>query len=532
MKKLFLSLAMMAFISGASAQMDDHIHNIQVNAGGGIHTLLYTPDQGERTIGLGGLIEGQYQLMFNHNWGLAIGVQVSTLRSSANYNYSYAIPNVTLPGANYPADLDIHFYNWRERQSVTLLSIPLQLVFRAPISVGSAFQMELGASLNHPLQASYKTIGGRYVTTAYMPHTNVTYTDMGNHLLGTYDGDNQANRLELVPIYWALHADLGFDFNLNRTTGFYLGIYGSYSPQNINPNSDNNSTLLTVATSSYGKQSSFACNRVGAVQPLEVGIKLGLRFGCGKNVDWKEIAAAEAAAAAQAEAERIAAQRKAEEERLAAEQRAREEAVARARAEAEAKAKATADSLARVHAAELAKAKAEAEAEAAARLRAQAQADSLAKAQADAEARMKAEAEARERAEAEARARARAEQRVREEAAFVAGYKDVAYFETGKDIPIFGELNEDSWENLKNVMSRYPEITVTVTGHTDNVGKPASNQTLSQKRADNIKKMLIDKGIDGSRIRAIGKGDKEPIASNKTKEGRAKNRRIEITIGK
>ena len=126
MKKLFLSLAMMAFISGASAQMDDHIHNIQVNAGGGIHTLLYTPDQGERTIGLGGLIEGQYQLMFNHNWGLAIGVQVSTLRSSANYNYSYAIPNVTLPGANYPADLDIHFYNWRERQSVTLLSIPLR----------------------------------------------------------------------------------------------------------------------------------------------------------------------------------------------------------------------------------------------------------------------------------------------------------------------------------------------------------------------------------------------------------------------
>ena len=145
---------------------------------------------------------------------------------------------------------------------------------------------------------------------------------------------------------------------------------------------------------------------------------------------------------------------------------------------------------------------------------------------------MKAEAEARERAEAEARARARAEQRVREEAAFVAGYKDVAYFETGKDIPIFGELNEDSWENLKNVMSRYPEITVTVTGHTDNVGKPASNQTLSQKRADNIKKMLIEKGIDGSRIRAIGKGDKEPIATNKTKEGRAKNRRIEITIGK
>ena len=347
-----------------------------------------------------------------------------------------------------------------------------------------------------------------------------------------------SGKLDINPLFFALHADLGFVFNLSNATGFYLGAYGYYSPSNINPNSDKTSQLLTVAKQGESSPSTiavgntFATDRVSTVHPFEVGIKLGLRIGKGKNVDWKEIAAAEAAAAAQAEAERIAAERQAEAERLAAEERAREEAVARARAEAEARAKATADSIARVHAAELAKAKAQAEAEAAARQRAQAQADSLARAQADAEARMKAEAEARERAEAEARARAKAEQRVREEAAFVAGYKDIAYFETGKDTPIFGELNEDSWENLKNVMARYPEITVTVTGHTDNVGKPASNQTLSQKRADNIKKMLVAKGIDESRIRAIGRGDKEPIASNKTAEGRAKNRRIEITIGK
>ena len=255
--------------------------------------LLYTPDQGERTIGLGGLIEGQYQLMFNHNWGLAIGVQVSTLRSSANYNYSYAIPNVTLPGANYPADLDIHFYNWRERQSATLLSIPLQLVFRAPISVGSAFQRELGASLNHPLQASYKTIGGRYVTTAYMPQTNVTYTDMENHGLGTYNGDKMANKLDIAQYFWALHADLGFIFNLNKTAGLYLGTYCFYSPANINPKADATTDMHTAV-------SSFASDRVGNVHPFEVGLKIGLRFGLGKDVDWKEIAAAEAAAAAQA----------------------------------------------------------------------------------------------------------------------------------------------------------------------------------------------------------------------------------------
>ena len=525
MKKIILTTILLAGIATASAQMTDHIHNIQANLGGGIHTLLYSPTNGDHSIGLGGVLELQYQYMFNHHWGLSVGVQANTLRSSAVYNYAYTQPNINLPGANYPVDLDIHYYNWQERQSITNLSIPLQVILRAPISVTSAFQMGLGASLNHPLGAYNKVVGGRYVTTAYMPQTNVTYSDMPNHGLGTIEGDNISRQLDIAPFFWAMHTDLGFIFNLNKTAGFYLGIYGYYSPANINPNADRNGDLYTSVNT-------FASDRVDEVHPLEVGLKIGLRFGCGKDVDWKEIAAAEAAAAAQAEAERLAAERKAEEERLAAEQRAREEAVARARAEAEAKAKAAADSIARVHAAELAKAQAQAAAEAEARQRAQAQADSLARAQADAEARARAEAEARERAEAEARARAKAEQRVREEAAFVAGYKDVAYFETGKDIPIFGELNEDSWENLKNVMSRYPEITVTVTGHTDNVGKPASNQALSQRRADNIKAMLVSKGIDGSRIRAIGKGDKEPLASNKTKEGRAKNRRIEITIGK
>jgi len=225
-------------------------------------------------------------------------------------------------------------------------------------------------------------------------------------------------------------------------------------------------------------------------------------------------------------------------------------AAAKAKAEAEARAKAEADSLAAVHAAELAKLKAEAEkvkaeadrakaeAEALARTkaeaeaRAKAEAEALAKAKAEAEARAKAEAEARAKAEAEARARAKAEQKAREEAAFVAGFSDTAYFETGKDMPIFGQLNEASWDNLNDIMDRHPEIMVTVTGYTDNVGNDVANMNLSKRRAENIKKMLVGKGISESRIKAFGRGENNPIAPNSTKEGRAKNRRIEITIGK
>ncbi|MBO4599203.1 MAG: hypothetical protein J5641_00535, partial [Bacteroidales bacterium] len=348
MKKIFLTLALMATLANASAQMTDHISNLQANLGGGIHTLLYSPTDGVRQNALGGLIELQYQFMFNHYWGIGVGMQASTLRSSATYNYSYTCPNVTLPGAYYPADVEVNFYNWRERQNMVNLSIPLQLLLRAPIGVTSTFQMGLGASLNHPLGAYYKFVGGRYVTEATMPQTNVTYSDMENHGLGTFTGEKASNTLDLSNLFWALHADLGFVFNLNKSTGLYLGLYGYYSPANINAaDPDNNPQLLSYVTyegsnaASTNLLGTFCSDRVDAVHPLEVGIKIGLRFGMGKDVDWKAIAAAEAAAAAQAEAERIAAERKAEEERLAAEQRAREEAVARARAEAEARARAT-----------------------------------------------------------------------------------------------------------------------------------------------------------------------------------------------
>ena len=229
------------------------------------------------------------------------------------------------------------------------------------------------------------------------------------------------------------------------------------------------------------------------------------------------------------------AERKLEEERQAREAlmaeadslaRAKEEAEARAREEAEAQAEA-----ARL-AAEAARAKAQAEADSITRAaqaevdRAKAEAE---RAKAEAE-RARAEAEAREQAIRDSIARATEEQRVREEAAFVSGYKDVAYYETGKDMPNFSELNEDSWVNLKNVMDRNPNVHVVITGHTDNVGKPAANLDLSKRRAENFKKILEGKGIDGSRVSAVGKGDTEPLASNKTKEGRAKNRRIEVSI--
>jgi OOP family OmpA-OmpF porin len=75
-------------------------------------------------------------------------------------------------------------------------------------------------------------------------------------------------------------------------------------------------------------------------------------------------------------------------------------------------------------------------------------------------------------------------------------------------------------------MVQYPEVKITIEGHTDNVGGKADNQKLSQARADTVKNAIVAAGVDASRLSAVGYGDTKPIADNKTDEGRAQNRRV------
>lgn len=83
---------------------------------------------------------------------------------------------------------------------------------------------------------------------------------------------------------------------------------------------------------------------------------------------------------------------------------------------------------------------------------------------------------------------------------------------------------------LARSLQRYPNSTVDVIGHTDNTGAASYNQNLSARRAASVAAVLRSNGVASSRIRAIGRGESQPIASNYTASGRAQNRRVEIVI--
>jgi len=85
-------------------------------------------------------------------------------------------------------------------------------------------------------------------------------------------------------------------------------------------------------------------------------------------------------------------------------------------------------------------------------------------------------------------------------------------------------------DELASKISGLDVEVIVATGHTDAVGNDKYNQRLSERRAEAVKAYLVSKGIDAKKIYTEGKGKKQPVASNSTKDGRAKNRRVEVEL--
>ena len=167
------------------------------------------------------------------------------------------------------------------------------------------------------------------------------------------------------------------------------------------------------------------------------------------------------------------------------------------------------------------------------RVKQQADADAaakLAKEKADADAKL-----AKEKADADARRLAEEQKKKENDTVFV--------LIKGKTVVLKGvnfefnkaTLTKDSekilWRAHRALVAN-PDVRVVITGHTDNVGGQKFNQTLSLKRAQAVKNWLVKKGIPSNRMRTVGRGQNEPVASNATDAGRAQNRRMEFFVEK
>jgi len=107
-------------------------------------------------------------------------------------------------------------------------------------------------------------------------------------------------------------------------------------------------------------------------------------------------------------------------------------------------------------------------------------------------------------------------------------YAADAFFDFDKSV-----LKPEGKAKLDDLIGKVKGINLEVViavGHTDSIGTDAYNQALSMRRSEAVKAYLVSNGIEKNRVYTEGKGEKQPVADNKTKEGRAKNRRVEIEV--
>ena len=110
----------------------------------------------------------------------------------------------------------------------------------------------------------------------------------------------------------------------------------------------------------------------------------------------------------------------------------------------------------------------------------------------------------------------------------VLSFKEPINFATNSD-----EIDAESSARIKrvaNALKKYPDTSIRVAGYTDSIGDPSYNVDLSQRRAKAVALSLVNNGVAADKVSFIGHGAANPIATNKTRAGRAQNRRVELEV--
>ena len=288
-KKIMTMFTAAALTLGVSAQQNAHENFVGVDFGGGLNTMLYKAENGKTKVGAGFDAGLFYSHFFNEKFGLGVGLRYSYANASAVYNYDEVTTGlVHADNPNLYYDLTTSYNDWKERQNMGLLSIPVELLYRKPINDSWAFIGGLGLSLDMPVHGKYKAKDGSYSTSGVFPDLGThVFSDMPEHGFSTYDAAFDAKIDNRIKVGCSALIDLGMRKSLGDNWGIYFGAYAGFGLTNILAEEKTNPLLLINETdpSRIDYAGTFDSNETSKVHLLRAGIKVAIDFGWSKKKD-------------------------------------------------------------------------------------------------------------------------------------------------------------------------------------------------------------------------------------------------------
>lgn len=238
MNKKLLLLAITLPLSLASfSQQQWYKHNLDLTAGGGLQSIQFNPEKGDQKPLLGALIDANYRFMFNKHWGIGAGVGLGFYNARSVYDNLLISQDLVHEHNDEPYQFKAQFHNWKETQRMLDFEVPVQFYYLTPINEKWNFIGDLGAKLGIPVWNKYKIKDGTLKTTGYFEKaTNIEYENLPQHGFDTYT--YFSGKSDLRKIGATAFIDLGFLRHIRENRSLYLGAYFAYRFTNLATTSD------------------------------------------------------------------------------------------------------------------------------------------------------------------------------------------------------------------------------------------------------------------------------------------------------
>jgi len=271
-KQIILGLTLLIY---GALQAQETGNYLNFNVGGGIHNLSYNLQNGTQKGQFGYTINAGYSYFFTPQWGLHTGIGFQSFNSLSTLNYLSSTPDIDTDGQNYT--FKANYKNWQEKQHALFVDIPLTIQFKLPVTDKIGILTSVGGNISFPVNASFKTVGGEFVTTGYYSQYNAELSDMPQHGFSTITKKFTGSQ-SLKTSYMAI-ADLGGLYKLNEKVDLYGGAYINYGLNNIlNPNSK---LVYQPAQPTAIYNGVFASSLTKNVVPISIGLKVGVYWHFG-----------------------------------------------------------------------------------------------------------------------------------------------------------------------------------------------------------------------------------------------------------